>query len=222
MKYATPVLLFAMIAAGCNSSHPAGAGTEVPAPKVLAPVPATPKIYAGNVHEDFHVIVFGYNKPVGGLRPAQTHTFATWVRSRNKEIVEQVDISWCPTTSGAAAVKNEVPGRNKCLAETLNDAQGSKLTYWMLRTDRSFFEAAQKQRDSLKLYCALDSKSRPAAVNCIHACSDVAGELDTRAASGAAAPQRVADFYVAQRKAWPTKDDWVVPLLLKTWNCTLP
>lgn len=173
------------------------------------------------LYDEYHVVVFGYNKPSGLLRPAQTHTFATWVKTRNHEIVEQVDISWCPRDGGIRVAASEVPGINKCLAETLQDAQKCRLSYWVLRTDKTFFDAAVRQRDSLRLYKFLDGKSRPQAVNCIHACSDVAGYLDTGASSGTAAGKAVVEHYKKTGRAWSCQDDWVVPLLCQTNHVSL-
>lgn len=228
MKYAAPLLLAIVAVAGCHK-HQAGIGRTVTEYHVsnkntVSKNVISPKPYAENIHEDYHVIVFGYNKPQGSIRPSQTHTFVTWVRSKNKEIIEQVDISWLPKSDTNSL--GEVQGRNRSLDESLTDAQGGKLNYWVLRTDRTFFEDAQKKRDSLNLYRFSDSKSRPQSVNSIHACSDIAGYLETGTLSGISASQKVADFYVSQKRAWavPPKenDDWLLPLLLKTWNCTLP
>jgi hypothetical protein len=209
MKYAIPLLFITLALVGCGKPTGSSRVTKTPEASTFKSASSSCcKTYKGNIHEDYHVIVFGYSK---GVR--QNHTFATWVRSRNKEIIEQVDISWNPKDADGL-------GSNKCLGETLNDAQGSKLNYWVLRTDRTFFEAAQIQRDNLALHRCFDSKTQSTSVDCVQACSHIAGGLDY-VGTGIGASQKVAELYVANGKAWPSDDDWIIPLLLKTWNCSL-
>lgn len=172
--------------------------------------------------DDYHVIVFSYNNSKGRIKPTQTHTFATWIRSNNKRIVDQVDISWRPVQRNFHAVVESVPGCHKCLSETLNDCNGMTYKYWILRTNLSFFEAAKKQHDSLTLYKMLDGKVRPKAVNCIHACSDVAGYIKTGTTCGIPAGQMIVDFYLKKDKAQKSNDRWVLDALLKANNCKLP
>jgi poly(3-hydroxybutyrate) depolymerase len=54
----------------------------------------------------------------------------------------------------------------------------------------------------------------------------VVGDIDIGASNGVIASQKVAEFYVMQKRAWTVpaneNDDWVIAILLKTWNCTLP
>jgi hypothetical protein len=177
---------------------------------------------ADDAHDDYHVIIFSYQNARGRARPVQTHTFATWVHTKDKEVVERVDISWGPVKGNIQAVGDSVPGKNKCLTEAINDMQGSKYQYWVLRTDLTFFEAAKKQRDNLKFYKMLDGRSRPKAVNCIHAISDVAGYLETGTHCGISAGQIVNDYYIKSEKAWKADDGWVMPVVLKHCNCKLP
>jgi hypothetical protein len=205
VRYIAVLIVFSLIV-GCtnNARQPIVKNVSI-SKETTTPTP--PPVMAV---DEYYVIVFAYNKPVGKIRPAQTHTFATWVRSRNKQVLEQIDISWCPKQGGVRVIANEVPGKNKSLMETLQDCQnGYKLKYWVLRTDKNFFEAAQRQRENLKYYKALDHASRPHAVNCIHACSDVAGRLDTGTACGIASGQMITDHYVRTGSAWMCNDDWV-------------
>jgi hypothetical protein len=176
--------------------------------------------YLTQVLDEYHVVVFGYNGRGGQLNPGKSHTFASWVHTRDRKVCEQIDISWMPETDRVRVAEREIPGHNKCLSETMADATGCNVRYWLLRTDKSFFDAAAAQRDRLAVYKALDGKSRPDAVNCIHACSDIAGPLSTGAKNGIAASQEVADLYVREGRAWPCGDEWLMPLLLKT-SCGL-
>jgi hypothetical protein len=169
--------------------------------------------------DDYHVLVFSYQAKSGKIRPTETHTFATWVRSRNKEVLETVDISWCPREGEVRIIADKVPGKNKSLYQTLYDAKGKIIIYYTLRTDLSFFEAAKKQRDSLRLYKSFDHKTRPEAVNCIHACSDVAGYLETGTACGHQAAKLVTEHFLRTEKAWNTKDTWVFRAVLDHIGC---
>lgn len=209
---------------GCTSgTRPNNPSRVNSTPRCTSPdITTCEKPYLANAVDEYHVVVFSYNNTLGRVRPAETHTFATWVHSRNRDLVEQIDISWGPKDGGLRVVANEVPGRNKCLAETLKDAEGKKLAYWILRTDRSFFDAAAKQRDRLSYYKVLDTGTRPRAVNCIHACSDVAGYLETGTKCGIPAGEAVANFYVQQGKAWACRDEWVVPLINRVNACNVP
>lgn len=220
-------LFLAIVAVGCSGSRQPERQTTPDFPRVspsegIGTLPSTTK-YIGDVHDEYHVVIFSYQNTGWRIKPSQTHTFATWTKSRNKQIVDQVDISWGPLEGSVAkASLSEVPGRNKCLASTLRDVTNHKLAYWVLKTDKTFFDAALHQRDSLKLYKALDGPSRPNAVNCIHACSDVAGHLETGAKCGIAAGQAVAEHYLNSGRAWNTNDKWVIESLKITNNYRLP
>ena len=169
MRYAVSLLLIVLAVAFMGCSHRQAnlsrKNMESRVSNNTTPPCIEPNI--GNVHEEYHVVVFGYNKP----KSSQSHTFATWVRTKNKQILDQVDISWMPKTG----VKDEVLGTNKCLAESLHDASGANLAYYVLRTDRTFFEAAQNQRDNLYTYKVLENKRKQKIINPVRACSEVAG-----------------------------------------------
>jgi hypothetical protein len=221
MRIAT-ILFLAFAAVGCGGNkndlqrRPCSQTTQ----QVVA-FDTIPKVDIREHHDAFHVVVFSYQNRGPKANPAQCHTFATWVHTRNKQIVDQVDISWCPQQRDIRVVINDVPGRNKCLASTLDDAKSMRLAYWVMRTDKTFFDAAMVQKEKLTMYRALDSKSRPIAVNCIHACSDVAGNLNTGIHCGISAGQMVSDFYVRSGKAWSADDPWIIPLIMRTNNCKI-
>jgi hypothetical protein len=220
-------LMLAIATVGCSANSPPNRQPTTESPRVSQSggtgTSPDPTKYVGDVHDEYHVVIFSYQNNGWRPKPAQSHTFATWVKSRNKQIMDQVDISWGPLDGGVArASVSEVPGRNKCLAATLRDVTNHKLAYWVLKTDKTFFDAAHCQRDSLKLYRAIDGPSRPNAVNCIHACSDVAGYLDTGTKFGIPAGQAVAEFYLKTGRAWTTNDRWVIDSLKITNNCRLP
>lgn len=159
--------------------------------------------------EEYHVVVMAY-----GTSATASHVFATWTRSLDKEVVEQVDISWCPVKRSARLIISEVPGKNKSLKETLKDAHKSqRFSYWLMKTDRSFYEAALRQKETLKRYRFIDGSSRPKGVNCIHAVSDVAGHLNTGSVVGIDAGKLVADHFVNLSKAYPSDDYWVLAKL---------
>ena len=165
--------------------------------------PSIPKV------EEYHVVVLAY-----GTTATASHVFATWTRSLDKEVVEQVDISWCPVRRSARLIISEVPGKNKSLKETLKDAhKANRFSYWLMKTDRSFYEAALRQRETLKRYRFIDNSSRPKGVNCIHAVSDVAGYLETGSVVGIDAGKLAADHFVNLGKAYPSNDYWVLAKL---------
>jgi hypothetical protein len=174
--------------------------------------------------DDYHVVIFAYETSSGVLDPAETHVFATWVHSKDGIILEERTISWCPEEGEVGITTKVVKGRNKSLKQTLNDANGHIFGYHVMRTDASFFDQAKEYHENMKdkKYKALDKKTRPDGLNCIHACSDLAGYLDTKLAVGLDAGTMVADHYKTKNKAWPTNDKYIVEPMLKYCDAKLP
>jgi hypothetical protein len=181
-----------------------------------------PVAVAPRPQDSYFVVVFSYEGPNGMMEPAATHTFATWVCMRDEQIVDRVVINWSPRDTFVEFFK-EVPGSNHTLKESVDFAieNDRKMSYWVLRTDMTFFEEAKKQRDSLVTYKALDRKTRPQAVNCIHAVSDTAGFLDTGTASGIEVGSRVTDFFIKQQKAWITSKSDIAKIVLNDAGCKI-
>lgn len=172
--------------------------------------------------DSYFVVVFSYEGPNGMLEPAETHTFATWVCMKDDKIIDRVVINWSPKDTFVEFFK-EVPGSNHTLKESVDHAieNNKRMSYWVLRTDMTFFEDAKKQRDNLKMYKALDRGTRPNAVNCIHAISDTAGFLDTGTASGIEVGSRVTDFFIKKQKAWITTRTDVAKIVLDDAGCKI-
>lgn len=139
----------------------------------------------------YTLTVFGYQR---GVR--HSHTWAVF--SKNTGPGQRVCISWGPAERWRL-FGGAVPGRNRGEAETLEEArrQGAEVASWgPYPIDAETFYVARSQAAILAtgkvLYRALDGGSRPWALNCIHAVSDVGGPLRTGTLYGHRASAAVA------------------------------
>ena len=173
---------------------------------------------------EYHVVVFAYESKLGGLKPAQTHVFASWTKSIDKKVVENIDINWGPKDDVGRVTNQIVEGDVKSIKVSIEVFKDKKYKIWTLKTNEQFFEDAKKQQQKLKnaKYKALDKKTRPEAINCIHACSDVCGYLETGLKSGISAGQSIVDFFLLNGKVSTEKDSWVLQSLLEKCDVKLP
>lgn len=133
--------------------------------------------------------------------PVRSHTFASFIRTDGDRVSSQVDISWLPAPgyfrNGLEMPPLRiVPGQNYSLSQTLGFAAGLNQPvrrFGPYAISPELFAAAVRQSESLAsgrvAYKMLDGGSRPGAINCIHAVTDIAGYTDTGLARGAAASQ---------------------------------
>ena len=143
-----------------------------------------------------------------------SHDFAVFVRlpapeaEADGEAPEVVSISWLPARLPICVLCREpVPGRNYDLRETIEieRAAGLRVSQWgPYEIDQALFDDAVRQARHLASgavrYVVWDRESRPQAINCIHAVSDVDSSrsaLATGTALGDAAGEALVRFY------WP-------------------
>jgi uncharacterized protein (TIGR03000 family) len=153
----------------------------------------------------YYVTVYSYQSEP--LRIRNTHTFAHFVKKTPLTVEEQT-ISWMPA-SLRIAVLSRLPERgvNLSLEQTfqLAESMGARVTnHGLFEITRELYDRATNQIKRLGSgqvqYKCVDRRIRGIASNCIHAVSDVAGDLDTGTQSGAAATavvvQHLASFVV--------------------------
>jgi hypothetical protein len=149
----------------------------------------------------FILVIYACQPASGPALPAQTHVWAVWSKMDGAKTVEKIVISWGPAYNRPGTV----PGYHRTHEESLAySGRAATVRCWKLKTDEACFLAAKAQRDRLRLYRMIDTRTRSrGAVNCEHAVSDVAGFLDTGTLRGIPAGQAVADHFVRQGKARP-------------------
>lgn len=120
---------------------------------------------------------------------ALSHTFATWIEVKDKQIANHFTISWC----APIRVKLFAPaenGKNRPLDETIRRClgRGLRVSMWgPYKVTAAFYANARRQFELLEAaqvsgeikYKPLDGTSRfrdcKRAVNCMHAVSDTSG-----------------------------------------------
>lgn len=107
-------------------------------------------------------------------------------------------ISWMPGNSKIRLRDGSQPGRNWTHRETLAwaAAKGCRVAkVGTMEIDAAGYQVCRRRQQTLELgaiwYKALDAQTRPAAVNCIHAVSDLVGYLGTGTSFGYEASRRV-------------------------------
>ncbi len=157
-----------------------------------------------------YVVSWGYQN--GGNRPNRSHTFATFFLVTDGRATEKVTISWLPMRGylrGPSGLQvpalRPVPGHNYTLAETLQFAAGlgePVSRFGPYEISLALYDTAKSQAAYLSsgrvYYKMLDRTSRPNAVNCIHAVTDIAGWVATGDIRGNGASRYVISHF-AQR-----------------------
>ena len=139
--------------------------------------------------ERYFVVLFASQSP--DASPRQSHTFATFLKvdigkpDKDGEIptetMESATISWLPDNGRIRLLARPEAGRNVGLKESLAWAKDNGLSTSArgpFEVSRDIYERAVEQKKRLEsgavAYKAIDLRYRPsAAVNCIHAVSDV-------------------------------------------------
>ena len=178
---------------------------------------------------EFYKVVFGYQDGVN--RPEKSHAFATFVEvTRAQDSDEIIDfkadtISWLPETK-VVSIFSLMPetGHNFTLAETLDIAANQQLEvrrWGPVRIDAWLYHRSKERIEALNSgrigYKAFDSLFRwPAtvnaggAVNCVHAISDIGGQLLSPFDYGFAASNRIFQFLGHRiAEVSPHFSDWV-------------
>lgn len=133
-----------------------------------------------------YMIVFGVQDSRN--RPTEAHTFATFVRVKNKtddddeaEILDQATISWLPTSGIVDLRRAPERGTNHTLKTSIEDVKPtSSIAQWgPFEIRPELFDRAKRQAQFLSsggiLYKAVDLTTRGAgiATNCEHAVLDI-------------------------------------------------
>jgi hypothetical protein len=156
---------------------------------------------------DFYCIVFSHDS--NPRRAAESHNFATFIKVEERAIVEQISINWGPIGEYRFG-DGKVKGVNRTLKEALENAKsGGKVikSFGPYKITPTAWDLAVKQKaylDSGKVayqvtdrVTALDLVDTPGipAINCIHAITDIGGNLVTGGKFGEVAAAEIVDFY---------------------------
>jgi hypothetical protein len=182
--------------------------------------------------EHYFVAVYGYQN--GLNTPSSTHSFAAFVRtdgSAQRNILEVKTISWLPADLSFTIFESAEPGVNLTLGQTLGLAAqaGHQVQVFgpyeinadlYSRASRQYANLMDAQATGRILYKSADGGQRAgiwsavwgAAVNCIHALTDVIGYVETGAARGVEASGLIVQLY------WPyvldgTPQTWLLARL---------
>jgi len=160
------------------------------------------------------------------VKPASSHSFVTLIRAKGDGQdmrawdLQEYTISWLPETGNIQALGRPAPGRNYDLASTLRwaDRYGARITMWgPYEVDPELLVYIQRQIEQLEsgqvAYRMLDSLTRPFALNCIHAVSDmVPGELLNH---GRAYGEAASLILIGHLRRWiknpDQTHDWLLP-----------
>lgn len=134
--------------------------------------------------EKVYLMVFSAQAEPAKARTSHSSATIVRVKGNGPDVrngsVEEYTINWLPATGNIQPYHRPEPGRNFDLAETFDWAQrhGARVTMWgPYEVDPELLVFAQRQIEQLDsgqvAYRMLDSLTRPKAVNCIHAVSDM-------------------------------------------------
>lgn len=168
--------------------------------------------------DEYFVMVSGYQD--GPNTPRNSHTFATFVKVKTPwdgieppVVLETKTISWLPEGFARDLTLRYDDGKNYSLAETLSFADRMKRRglsmslchYGAYPISPDVFEKAQKRIDYLNSgqvdYKMLDlfTRRRGAAINCIHAVTDLAGFYKTGFMRGCEASGAAVNIYQSRQ-----------------------
>ncbi len=176
-----------------------------------------------------YVISWGYQSRLN--RPNKSHTFATYFLVRNGSATEKVTISWLPAPGHFGGLTGlqvpslrAVPGNNYSLGQTLGFAAalGEPVSrFGPYEISLPLYDAAKRQVAHLQSgrvdYKMLDRFTRPAAVNCIHAASDIAGFVDTGTLRGDDASSYLISHYRRSGHLFGQRADETLYAAVRDW-----
>lgn len=181
-KFILPVLLGALILAGCKQQQPP-VGEQ--APEINTPTGplriCKPPVRNQAVVSQSHYMVIGSFQ--GRLNtPALSHTFAVFVRvDENNNITESRTISWVPQTLNVRVLKRDPEaGVNLTYKQTYDIATKNSNNLFFrgpYKIEPELYRRACEQATELEsgrvLFKAGDGGTRPLAVNSTHAIADI-------------------------------------------------
>jgi hypothetical protein len=186
-------------------------------------------------HPRYFLFAFGYQDRRNLAR--NSHTFASFVRVTGPAEGDRtwIHISWLPLTFDRThtirVLGGSEPGRNWSLAQTLGFAATDRrdVAGWgPIETTHTLYQLVDTRQTNLGggqiRYIVDDHASRPGAVNCQHAVSDVGGELAPIAGRfgrgwgiwGFAGTENVLGHFQRHRDQWLAED--VNPGNRTVWN----
>lgn len=183
---------------------------------------------AGRVTAEERVYLLVFAAQAEPAKPRTSHSFVTVVRAQQDGSdmrhwkIDNYTISWLPATGNIQQFRRPEPGRNFGLAETLRWAEGqsARVTLWgPYEVDPELLVYAQRQIVVLESgridYRMLDSLTRPRAVNCIHAVSDMLpGEpMNSGRAFGESASAELVQYLGPWIKNNGRTNDWLLDRL---------
>jgi hypothetical protein len=152
--------------------------------------------------------LFGFQN--GDNAPESTHTFATFIKiipTNDTARIKTDTISWLPRSLKVRPLRIiPEPGINEDLFTSLNLARDRGLPVMMwgpYEIDSNFYQRGLDQIQFLETraeYVVLDVGRRPWATDCIHAVSDLVGDLATRDKRGYSATKAVVDHLMPKFK----------------------
>lgn len=170
----------------------------------------------GLAKAEHYCLVFS-SQSTKGAKPAMSHVFATFVEAKDQKVVKEFTISWGPTADHQPYHLGDgvVPGNNRSLRESIEKpledmVEPQRVDCWgPFLISQKWYENAEHQYDLLERgvikYQAMDRVTRAdggdvknRAINCIHAASDIAGELVTRGKYGDRACEAIVEHYRKQ------------------------
>ena len=187
----------------------------------LTPPPTVPDAPAA----DFYLLLFGSD--AGPLRPARTHTWATYAKADGRRVAEQVTISWLPADAVINPLRPRRPeaGVNLDLLDTLRfvRSQDQKVTlFGPYAVDAARFAVAQTEAELLvsgrvSYRAASDPRGMPPGLaNCITAVGSVEPAVARRLPVhqfGRRGTARAAWDVEAAGTVRPADADWLLPAL---------
>lgn len=159
---------------------------------------------------DYYFVLFCHDSEP--RKAAESHTYAVFTQVEGREITNKCVINWGPIQEYRLG-DGKVPGQNRDYLETLKEsrAEGKIVKMWgPYQISPETFQTAVRQRNYLDsgrvLYhvadrvTALDlsenvGRSNQPAVNCIHAVSDIGGNLVTGGRYGLRAGEEIIAFF---------------------------
>jgi hypothetical protein len=188
---------------------------------VLAGVFAVVHCSAVGAQEHYYMMICAAEGPSQPARSA--HTFATFIRAKERANVEAHTISWLPANLNVRLLAAPEQGRNLGLKDALEleKARGNTVFAWgPFEIRKDLYERALSQIRRLEsgqvAYRALDGRFRPGtATNCFHAVSDIVDTplLDTGTAFGVPASamvlQHLAPWVIDPTKAHRELDSYL-------------
>ena len=169
---------------------------------------STPTLQASPPSSRYFVILYSLENWRNAA--AFSHTFAAFYRVDSNYVVYRADISWLPQPQYMPGFRplrmpafGSFPGENLSVEETIRRglfAERTVRSFGPFESSAALFELAVAREAQLQSgaveYHGLDYFTRPNAVNCVHAVSDIVGIFHTGLRRGPTASYGVAEHFL--------------------------